>query len=796
MTAPSFAADPGVAGGHTALLDDVYRAGMDPVAAFGGAFGLNRVVGHDRVNQFLNSVAGNPPAATTAPPEPPAPAPPGGPGPRPGESPQTTPQTSLDGSAGSPMDGPTAQVPKPAPSGGPKPSPDAAPEPPKAPGPAPGEPTVPKGPVGAAGDIADDAGHVAVKAAQRTLREAIVDRGIKKGLAEASALAARRGALMGAKLGAQTALRLGTMSLPGLGLAITAAFWVFDTDERRAVNNLISELFGPGGAPDLNARPEPPRTYFLPLTHDGNRDGTIVRMDQGMVRTNNAAFEFHPEDVWPTVSPAIETTTNFSAVAAKVNALAGKVDGLIQSIQAAYKTPTEEPYVAATWAKAKPSVTALEELRDTVLPAMGRQLMGGATNFNDAYQAFRQVNLTNRQEINNSTSGLIPFMANHVNEANMSDSTANLKNAVEEMNRTAQALAGAADPFTIADYHGSGTPAQSTTDTGATKPQPEPAPAAPPPAAPPAAPPASNNPDQQAKDLASLLRSGLPTMPGMGMPTMPSMPTMPGLGNIPGLANAAHPGQNPLAHPGVTDADLKKALDDRLKEKPASEHAPTKPGDGPATGVAADPGAAMTPAGHKTPGPAHPPGPGAPGTPGGPPGAANTTEIGGRKWTFDNPKLAALAHNLAGTDGSSHKSIRQAASEAGFRLPPPGQDIGTPVGSSDLKPGNVIMGANNQNAVYLGEQGGKDWAITEQGEVKPLDEVTTGGGPHEGLFRLVDDGAATPGAEAQTIQQTSAQAPPPAAPVTTQDTHTGVIPQQGPPPGRPGLDPGAVPPGN
>lgn len=98
---------------------------------------------------------------------------------------------------------------------------------------------------------------------------------------------------------------------------------------------------------------------------------------------------------------------------------------------------------------------------------------------------------------------------------------------------------------------------------------------------------------------------------------------------------------------------------------------------------------------------------------------------------------------MSGTDGT-HKSLRQAASEAGFRLPPPGQDIGTPVPSTDLKPGTAVMGPNNQNALYLGEQGGKDWVVTEQGELKPLDEFPAGNGLHEGLFRLADDGAAAP----------------------------------------------------
>ncbi|MEB3023079.1 MULTISPECIES: hypothetical protein [Mycolicibacter] len=56
-------------------------------------------------------------------------------------------------------------------------------------------------------------------------------------------------------------------------------------------------------------------------------------------------------------------------------------------------------------------MTALDGLKDTVLPAIGHQLMDGAEHANAAYQAFRGINTANRREIHNSTSGLIPFMA-------------------------------------------------------------------------------------------------------------------------------------------------------------------------------------------------------------------------------------------------------------------------------------------------------------------------------------------------------------------------------------------------
>ena len=116
----------------------------------------------------------------------------------------------------------------------------------------------------------------------------------------------------------------------------------------------------------------------------------------------------------------------------------------------------------------------------------------------------------------------------------------------------------------------------------------------------------------------------------------------------------------------------------------------------------------------------------------------------------------------------------QVASDAGFRLPPVGQDIGTEVPTNELKPGNVIMGANNQNGVFLGVgDDGQALAINENGEVKPLHEIAKwDGGPHQGFFKLADDGAPTPAVQEAAGHQPAAPpapgnpAPPPPSTVT------------------------------
>ncbi|MFV8239130.1 hypothetical protein [Mycobacteroides chelonae] len=162
-----------------------------------------------------------------------------------------------------------------------------------------------------------------------------------------------------------------------------------------------------------------------------------------MVRSNQAAFGYAPAKVWP-ANPEIITTSNFTPVINGFNAL-NKTDPLNESITATFNIGQGDKYVASLWAKTKPGIEALEELKSTILPAVSAQISQGAVAGNNAYQAFRKVNADNRIEINNSTSGLIPFRANYVNESKMSDSTQEMKSAADAMGRAAQGVASAAD---------------------------------------------------------------------------------------------------------------------------------------------------------------------------------------------------------------------------------------------------------------------------------------------------------------------------------------------------------------
>ncbi|OHU47194.1 hypothetical protein BKG82_26425 [Mycobacteroides chelonae] len=723
---------PDVAGAGTSTLHDVLRSQtVNPFAAFGAAAALQRVAGRDSVNQALNRWAGKTPEA-------------GADAAKAGQGLSDAERLKNIGLA-SPNESASAAKPASAPA-----------------------------------SVADSkaAGRQAVKEAQKTLAKDFAENSARVAVKEASLLAARNGA----KFGAAMALRLLALGTPGVGTALTLALWAFDTDGRRAFNNLISSMLGVGAAPDLNAPPQPPRTKFLPITNDGNRDDTIEKMDHGMATTNERSFGFNPDDVWPTVEPNIPTTSQYGGFRAQMNQLGAHLKSALEAPEAVYQSYRDEPYVAKMWAKTKPGVDAMGEVHSKVLPQMGTKMLAAATATNNAYQAFRQVNLNNRAEISNSTSGLIPGRANHVNAGKMSDSTDEMKQSLSDIDRIAQELATLADPITIVANRVSGGDSSPRTDG---KPQAEPQPQQPAaPVAPPAAPPAAK-PDV-AKDLASqLLGRGVPgfgnPMSGMGAPSVPQVPVPPGLGQALGGAKPFQPLKD--------DKDKEKELRDKLAEKlkPKDEKEPMKPEGPPQAGPPAGTGAG---AGKPVKTPLGKPGD---------PKASNTVTVDGRPWKFDNPKLAQFVNNLANPEGGAHKSVRQSAIDAGYHLPPLDKDIGKPISESEMKPGAVIMGPDNRNAVFLGETGGQAMVRTEAGETTTLDKVL-GTGAHVGIFELLDDGAAAGPADQGQVQQASAQNPsgapagtPPGSP-STADTDPGLI--SGQQRAATGLNPGNVTPGN
>lgn len=188
--------------------------------------------------------------------------------------------------------------------------------------------------------------------------------------------------------------------------------------------------------------------------------------------------------------------------------------------------------------------------------------------------------------------------------------------------------------------------------------------------------------------------------------------------------------------------------------------------------------------------------------------AARTVDVGGgRMVTFPSAQLAQMVKDMveAGPDGN--RSIYMAASEAGYNLPPMGQDIGQQVPPSLLREGDIIAAADGKNGVYLGNGD----VLMEGTEIKRLEDVADFNGENQGIFRLAEtestgtglegpsqsvDAAPVTGGVTETALGTGDQTGTPGEPsndapvVSTDDTASGV--NEGESDNTLGLDPTTV----
>ena len=554
--------------------------------------------------------------------------------------------------------------------------------------------------------------------------------------------------LLTKKAGLMALSRVALAPIPLVGPILTGATWLFDKDTRNLVNGLISSVGGVGFAPDGDAPPSPPRTHFLPLTSDGNRDPQIERIDQGMNQTNTAALNYPPDDVWP-AQPAITTTPDFSGTIAAVNKLGPKASAIADSIRTVSNSLTRESagnFATALPGKLGPLADALDEYRNTVLPAASTAINHVTAKSNDFYQNFRAINNRNRSEIANSTSGLIPFTANRVNTGAMDDSVASAKAAAAEINKHNAAVSSAFSNWSVpaaSTARLAGAAPVSTVERG------QPGTATPPPPAAAAPAPTTSTPTQEPRTPLDSLLSGLPN-------TMPQMPTpsMPNLGGIPMSPMSATPPVGP--DPGMVDPtagaehldEHDKDLDDDHKpdDKPQDERPEDEnPEEGPtAAGPPAGGPAAVTP----------------------PPGADRTVRIGNKDYMFNSPRIAAsIRDTVEAAAAGPGVPIPQVLADNGFTVPPVGQPIGDRVDSLNVaEPGQIIVSDNGANmAWYMGNAE----ALTEQGEIKPVSEVMSLVGANDGIFSIPEPGTPVIDPTATPIEPGSTSTSPPV--VTTSD---------------------------
>ena len=256
-----------------------------------------------------------------------------------------------------------------------------------------------------------------------------------------------------------------------------------------------------------------------------------------------------------------------------------------------------------------------------------------------------------------------------------------------------------------------------------------------------------NDQQPQQQPMTAPASGGMPSS-GAGMPSMPQMPTMPNLGDLM---------QPPTDEPLAADDDLMDAPADDLDDDEDSDTAPDESTDGSVTAdeaefndqdkddLNADDPAQQTdqPVDDQATAPAADT-------------DANKTVYmpNGRAATFDDPAMADTVRKMLDADPNNPKSLYMAASEAGYQLPPQGQDVGEKVPPALMKEGDVVA-ANGQAGVYVGNGD----VLMEDQSVKPLSEVSTFDGEHEGIFRLANatTDTDTNGAPMQTVGQPTAE---------------------------------------
>jgi hypothetical protein len=576
-------------------------------------------------------------------------------------------------------------------------------------------------------------------------------------------------------------LRMAVFAIPGpgwvLGAVMLAGTWLFDDSMRRVFNNLTGKLFGVNNSPALDAPPEPPRTFFLPLTHDGDRDSVIDTKDKEMVVLNDAAFAFDPDKVWHPTAPVIETTPTFEQSTLAFQELAKRAIAEREALESTLRKYRGEQAVDRVAESLKSTVASLDTFGATIMPAVTQLVSDHAVATNNLYLELRDANNASRQEIANSGAGLLPWTSD-VDASKMGQLENSYTTYVTDQDKRNSAVEKA-----FADW----TPPQSGSSTGrlsgidipgangggAYTPRPGAQPVLPKSPSDPV--PIKTNPPGEksgpSKDdvLGALRDMGASATPspnatdpfkqaGMGMqnPFGAGMqnPFAAGMGmQNPFGQTGMGAGLNPAATQptntaGKTDpAKLESKLRDLLNRGQNSKDAKDTVAENEAnkTEVPAEEAGAPEVVAAPAPGPAQPAQPvsaeeivstalgvDSPAKGAQPdPATSKTAEVAGRIIEFEDPKSARMAEIMQPKDGSAPPTVQEAAAEAGFTLPPAGQPIGEVVPTADLRPGDLIMGDDNRNGLYLG-----DGKVLTGGEVRSVADVANFTGDGHGIFRL------------------------------------------------------------
>ena len=282
----------------------------------------------------------------------------------------------------------------------------------------------------------------------------------KEGAEQAARLGARRvaanvAARTGAKVGVALAARGGILAagaaVPVAGWAmdavLLAATWLFDKDTRRLTNKGIENVshwlgFMSSRTPGLDCGAEPPRTYFLPLCHDGRRDPQIEDTDHDLVDVNDKCFAFPPERVGPAAErhghKEIQDVTKFENYQDKITKAAQANSDAVAAISKTYQKFSGEQFIDKSYSKMQ---STLQDLMDSpqIIQQTAQSAMLGTVGASNAYQGFLQAIMKSRETITQSAQGLIP-MRFRIDESKMDDGSEAVKEGKKQVQKALDGL--------------------------------------------------------------------------------------------------------------------------------------------------------------------------------------------------------------------------------------------------------------------------------------------------------------------------------------------------------------------
>lgn len=598
-------------------------------------------------------------------------------------------------------------------------------------------------------------------------------------------------ATQGAKLGILNAARIGALSIPVAGWAVSAAltvlFWAFDPGERKLIKGPIEWAFSGSHTPAFDAGPEWGRTQYLPLTNDGNRDPIIVAKDTPMVtlmRDNFGVDESidRAHELWNPGSPANMGFGDLNAFLKTGEDLAQKIGQAQQALALIQRKYEDEQIIESAFnASLAVGAKGLSQLAEAVLPTLTNGMGSGSAAMQNVWARFVDENSKSRKAITESTGSLqwnpLRLFVNEVDEGSMGDMARVLLDTDRKLTDAATAVNSAVNGWRLNTKTSAVDPrGNQQTPPNTTKPDvPTLVPNSPTTVVPNNTPAPDNtttngNKDNLNKTIADIL--------GSNQRQQPSTPTLSDPNQLAAQQAAQQAAQMAaqLAQQGVNAAmqpinQLAQQLRNPGIQQPAAFQQQPRPNAVPTTPQKATPaapsgrstpsqpvmnrkddsdGAKKDAPAAKTPAPATPvrdaprpdPKPDGDNRPDGRndgdnrPAASNVVRVGDHDVRLPSEKHAAMLKSLMSSDGAQHPSVREAATRAGFHLPPDSQDIGQRVpGPAKLQPGDLVIG-DRQQGIYTGD--GR--VYTSDGKEIPLSKISTGGA-HQGLFHLSDNGS-------------------------------------------------------